>query len=690
MLHLGIALYVERLGVAAGILIDVAAMGCAGHLDQRLRIAAGALALGANAVEIGDELSFAEQLARAWELEAYAALVVRGDLQILLHQVRAGEGLREDVGAVPVFVHAALGVVGHIGLHARIRSAVHTIGPEAGVVDRVGIVRCKHTAADDDLPVVPVGVGIAAVAGKTEVGIDCVAAGGALGRTDKCRLNRVLLRHGHMAALRLRLRNQRLVRHSYPLRDLISVVAGEHGGQVLTGLALWRFAGQRKGQKPGFQCAELRSAAAPEIAQLQREALFSGLPGGDQLDGDRDLVDGAGKGQRPFFCGIVQTGFGGPVHGLIVDAHAVAGAAGAADRRLSNAGLTVHREGGHREAQSRGLALVVVGDHQRQRVAQVAELTALAAGDREQAELWQLGERVVERRHPKVLHGFAVGKGQIEGVHVVVAFKFHNCVAGLLRKLQRVRNGACGRPRREALSMQRNGAEQIVLHRQNAAEVQLLPACDAEDAVVLPGQLQRRLGSTLHVLPEAAGGLVLPAEAACLLRVLQTEHKAVCSVSGRMQADAGRRQHVPLLFGQADLLIGCQGIRIFSLDQKILLAGRGVVIDCVCSALVCGDGRRIADPDGGASDGAADTVDRQQRGLRDRLAVGGQASGLRHVRLIGAKGKAAVGIGFVPVLVCGNFTLRGDQAHRLLSLPDGLRKSVCSLRPNLQRQNGSE
>ena len=530
----------------------------------------------------------------------------------------------------------------------------------------------------------PVGVGIAVAPGEMELRRDREAAGRV--RDLHGGRDRVGLLHGDPVLLGRAVRDQGLLGRVHTGGRLGAVVAGEYGGQVLPGLALGGFSRQGEGQRIGTQLAELRRAAALDVGQHQREALLGCILVGDQLDGYGDLVNGACKGQRAVLGRVVHAGLRGPVHGLVIDRHVVAGPAGPADCRLRHAGLPVHGDGGDGEAQLRGLARVVVRHHQRQRVAKLAELAALAADDGEQAQLRQLGKLVVQRRDADIFDRFAVGKAQVKGVHIVIIFKFNGGIARLLQDLNFSRYGACLRPGGELLPMEGKRAEQSVLHRQNAAEVQILPACDAEDAVILPAQLQRGLVGAFHVLPEAAGRSILPAPAACLLRVDQTEYQTVLPVCDRLQADRRSGLHLSFRFGQADLLIGSQRIRIFGLDQQIALAGGRIVVDVFLPALVGGDGGGIGDSHGDPPGGATDAVNGQQRRLWDLRTLGRQRAGLRHVRLIGAKGKGTVGIGFVPILVRRDLALRRDKACRLLSLLDGLRVR----RPTLHRQDRAE
>ena len=508
-------------------------------------------------------------------------------------------------------------------------------------------------------------------------------------RKRQIRSKRLRLRHRDLALLGRAVRDQGLLGGVHPGSGLGAVVAGEYGGQVLPRLALGGFSRQGEGQRIGVQLAELRRAAALDVGQHQRKGLLGGILAGNQLNGDGDLVNGARKGQGPALGRVVHAGFRGPVHGLVVDGHVVAGPAGPADCRLRHAVFPVHGDGGHGEAQLRGLALVVVRHHQCQGIAQVAELAALTADDGEQAQLRQFGKLVVQGRDADILDRFAVGEGQVKGVHIIIIFKHHGGIGRLRREFQVVRNGFCLRPGGKLLPTEGNGAEQAVIRRQNAAEIQVLPACNAEDAVVLPGQLQGRLVRALHVLPAPHRGLILPAVPADPFRVNQTELQAVLR-RRRFHADAQGRAHAPFLQGQADGLIGCHRIGVLDLDQQVPLAGRGVVVDVFLAALVGGDGGRVGDPGRDPPGGAADAVDRQQGRLGNLRPLRRQRAGLGHVRLVGPKGKGAKGIGLVPVLVRGNLALGSDQARGLFSLGDlppgfrGLR------RQNLQRQDRGE
>ena len=476
--------------------------------------------------------------------------------------------------------------------------------------------------------------------------------------------------------------------------DVLAVAARQQGGQVLTGavvLLLGGLAGDGHGDALGGESAELLIAAAPQLGQHQVEGLLRGVVGGDQLDGDLDLVDGAGKGQLAFLPGVVHAGPGGAVHSLVADRDVVGLSAGAGD--LDTGGLIRPGggDGGRGKADLGGLGLIVVGDHQGQSVAHVAELTALTGCDGKQAHLRQLGKPVVQGRDPDVFYRLALGEGQVEAVDVVIVVKDQLTVAGIRLGVQVLRDSRGLRHRLEGFAHHGRGAGQNAVVLEDAAEVQTAPDAVFKVPDVSPGQDQLGAVGVPDLVPDAVA-LDLPAVAVCGLGDGQLHLVLVFRVLGGLRHNDGSRggRHPALGQGDAKVLIVCQGIRVFILDFKVLLAGRGVVVHRAGAVGLGGDGGCEGDLRGDAAHCAAQTEDRDQDGLGDRFSVLGLRAGLAHVGLVGAEGKGAVWVGFVPVLLHSDLAVGGVQECGLLALGNDPRCSRSFLRPDLQGQDRSE
>ena len=73
--------------------------------------------------------------------------------------------------------------------------------------------------------------------------------------------------------------------------------------------------------------------------------------------------------------------------------------------------------------------------------------------------------------------------------------------------------------------------------------------------------------------------------------------------------------------GDAQLLIGCERIRILIFDQEILSSRRGIVVNRALAVCLGGNCGGVGDLCGDSAHGAAQAVNRDQNGLRDIFPV---------------------------------------------------------------------
>ena len=563
-----------------------------------------------------------KQGAGFFDAEDRLTVIVRGDPAVVVEGFLVAAGRRiAPVAHRFIDADVAAVIVGGLTDHDSLQFAGVAYGILAVVV---------KVAAEGNLPILPVFPALAVIVRDVvpvegKMGIDRMLT--SLLRDLHRGVERFPLRQTGVAGDRsiLRTADQSVAALPDPSGHVLAVAAGQQRSKVLAGavgLLFGRLTDDRHGDAFRRQLAELLRAAAPELGQDQLKGLFRIVIRGDQFDGDLDLVDGTGERQVAFLLCVVHAGLGGTVHGGIMDRDVVALAAGTDDLDAGGVVGTGDRDLLRGEAELGGLALVIIGDHERQGVAHIAELAAFAGRDGEQAQLRQLCELVVPGCDADVLHGFAVGKGEVKPVDGVVLVEDQLGVAGLLLDLQIL--GKCGGRGDGLKGFPHDGfrAGQHAAVPKDAAEVQPAPGPGLIVPEIAPAQRQLRLVRVANVLPGAVL-LHLPAVAFGRLGDRQLQLVLALHVLRDLRDDdrGSCGGHLPLRHGDAQLLIDCKRVRILVFDPKVLLAGRGVIVNRAFAVRLGCNCRGVGDLCGDSAHGAAQAVYRDQNGLRDLFPV---------------------------------------------------------------------
>ena len=571
----------------------------------------------------------------------------------------------------------------------------------------VGVVPVVVAIVDQVFPILP----IAAVVGSAgehqlHFSVPILGLDGAGVRIDnQLRLERLRRLHRGVALKgRPAVRQQSVLCNGNGAGDLPPLRIGQHRRQIPAGTVghgRRRRAGQSDRDFLRGHLAALFFSAALELGQPDRERTILLRVVGDQLHRDLDLVDGAREGQLALGPGVVHAGLGRTIHGLIVNGDVVALVALAADRHIDGAGAAVGGQPALGEAQRGGAGLVVVRNHESHGIAGRAELTAAAARDREQGQLRQLGNGVVQRRHTDVLDRLAVGKGQVEFIQTVGVVRLQSGKPGLVGKGKSLRHDRGLRDRRIGFAHQGFGAVGPAVYGVDAAQVRPCPGVRRKVPEQVPGRLHSGIGAQravqyvgllcffsdsfsrfrlvlrgfftvelLQILPVAVL-LCLPAVAVGpdVFGQAQDQSGALgCFLRHVRDHGDAARQHFALPFRHADGLVGRDGIRVLKFDQKIVPARGGIVIDELFTLRVSRDRGREGDLHGNCARGTAQAVDRDQHGFRQGLTLGSLRAGFADVGLVAAESKGAVGEGRVPVILHGDLPVLRPEDVRLFAL----------------------
>ena len=455
-------------------------------------------------------------------------------------------------------------------------------------------------------------------------------------------------------------------------RNVRTACAGEQRRKVQSRAVLsrrLRLSHDRHRHAFALEFAEVFGAAAEDVGQNDFKGLVLGGVIRDQLDRDLDFIDRTGERQHALRLCVVDARDRRSVHGLVMHRDVVGRVARTRDLRLDKAVLTVCRNRFVRKTDRAFAVRVVVRYHERQRVARVAQKTALAAADREQTELRQLRNLVLDRRHTDVFDRLAVGERHRKLHDIPIVFERHGAERRLVRNHEVFRHRLRIRDRFIDLAEHGSRAGDLVAVLQQAAEIIARGLLIFEVPDVAPGDDQFRRIRIFDVMPA-----VLTADLPAIrfrFRVRdpgQRQNELVFRryILRRIRKlhFARRRFHIAFRFGDAERLIGCDRIRVFDLDQHVLLTGCRIVVDLLGSVFVRRDRRRVHDAYGRSADGAAETVDGNQDRFRNGLSVGGQRAGFGNVRLIVAERERAVRIDDIPVFLRRDIAVFGSDHDR--------------------------